>query len=173
MLRTTLGALVFALVASTLPVNAAEPAPSGAGSAAAIASRGAHAAAPRDSPPSPWFERDVDWSLAPVPLGGSRRGSLLPALYVSLAGLNAFDAYSTSKGLTRGATEANPLMRAVAGNPTMVWIVKAGATGASIAVAERLWRKNRRAQAVAVMMISNGMMAAIAARNGSVLRKQQ
>src|SRR5690242_9510550 len=43
---------------------------------------------------------DVDWSLPPVHLGAemhaNSRGFLLPALYVSLGGLQLFDAYSTS-----------------------------------------------------------------------------
>jgi hypothetical protein len=170
--RTTFGALVLTLLASGVPASAAEPASAAIEEPASGVPSETSAAAPGVTPESPSVERDADWSLAPVQFGGARRGSLLPALYVSLAGLNAFDAYSTSKGLGRGAAEANPLMRTVAGNPTMVWVVKAGVTGASVAMAERLWRKNKRAQAVAVMVISNGMMAAVAARNASVLRKQ-
>jgi hypothetical protein len=119
------------------------------------------------------FGPDVDWSLPLVHLGGPKRGNLLPALYVSLSGLNAFDAYSTSRGLSGAASEANPLMRPVASSPAAVWMVKGGVTAASITVAERLWRQNRRASAIAVMVISNGMMAAVSARNASVLRAQR
>src|SRR4051812_12017479 len=68
---------------------------------------------------------DVDWSLRPVDVGQTEsrapahtRGVLLPSLYVSLAGLNAFDAYTTGKGLQTGAgTEANGVMSGVARNP--------------------------------------------------------
>jgi len=48
--------------------------------------------------------------------------------------------------------------------------MKAGVTSGSIVLAERLWRSRRRAQAIAVMAAANGMMAAIATRNLSVLR---
>jgi hypothetical protein len=115
---------------------------------------------------------DVDWSLPPVQIGGrSNSRGVLPALYLSLAGLNAFDAYSTTRGLAGGATESNPLMKPMAGNPAVLWAVKGAVTATSIVMAERLWKSNRKAQAVAVMVISNGMMAMVAARNASVLRK--
>lgn len=175
--KRTLGALVFALVASALPVHAAEPAPGALGIVASSPTNEPSTTAPAgaatlaDAATS--LAREADWSFPAIRFEGASRGGLLPTLYVSLAGLNAFDAYSTSKGLGRGATEANPLMRTVAGNPTMMWMVKAGVTGVSIATAERLWRKNKRAQAVAVMVISNGMMAAVAARNARVLQDQR
>src|SRR6202011_5695761 len=105
---------------------------------------------------------DTDWSLQPVPVRPSMapsRGNLLPALYVSLAGLNIFDAYATRAGLSHGAVEANPLMHAVAGNSAALWAVKGGATAGSIFFAERLWRQHRRAEAIAVMVVSNGVMA--------------
>jgi hypothetical protein len=101
------------------------------------------------------------------------RGAVLPALYVSLAGLNAFDAYSTSRGVSSGAAEANPTIRPFAGNRAALWAVKGGVTAATITIADRLWRKNRRVQAVAVMVVSNGLAAAVAARNVSVIRRQQ
>jgi hypothetical protein len=118
---------------------------------------------------------DTDWSLEPLQLGSrqdvSSRGSVLPALYVSLAALNAYDGYSTNRGLARGAKEANPFMKGLASNSAALWAVKGAAAGASIAVAERLWRKHRRVEAIAVMVVSNGMMAVVAARNASVLRQ--
>jgi hypothetical protein len=114
--------------------------------------------------------------VEPVPTAPSvvaaRRGALLPTLYVSLAGLNAVDAYTTTKGLSMGATEANPLLKTIAGNQAAFWALKGGVTAGSIVVAERLWRKHRRVEAIAVMVISNGMMAAVAARNVGVLRQQ-
>jgi hypothetical protein len=117
---------------------------------------------------------DTDWSLEPIRLGshlsGTSRGALLPSLYVSLAALNVYDAYSTRAGLARGAVEANRLMQGVAGNSAALWAVKGGTTAVSIFVAERLWRKHRRVEAIAVMVVSNGMMAAVAARNAAVLR---
>jgi hypothetical protein len=118
---------------------------------------------------------EVDWSLPTVHFGQAEatRGRLLPGLYVGLAALNAYDAYSTAQGINRGATEANPLMRGVVGSQAAMWAVKGGVTASTIVLAEKLWRKNRRMQAIAVMAIANGMMAAVAARNGSVLRRQR
>ena len=104
---------------------------------------------------------------------GPSRGSLLPALYVSLATLNAADAYMTRRGVASGAVEANPLMRGASGSSAVMWAVKGATTAATITVAERLWRKNRKAEAVAVMLVSNGLMAAVTARNASVLRQQR
>ena len=89
---------------------------------------------------------------------------------MSLAGLNAVDAYTTSKGLSQGAIEANPMMRTVAGNQTMLWVVKGGATAGSIVIAERLWKNNKKGQAIAVMLATNGMMAVVSAHNASLQR---
>jgi hypothetical protein len=99
------------------------------------------------------------------------RGATLPALYVGLAGLNAFDAYTTTVGLSKGATEANPLLKSVADRPAALWGLKAGVTAGSIVLAEKLWRNNRRGAAIAMMVASNGVMAAVAARNLQVLNR--
>lgn len=121
---------------------------------------------------------DTDWSVRPVHIGlapatGSSRGALLPSLYVSLAGLNLYDAYTTHVGLSQGAVESNPATRGLVGNSTAFLVVKGAATASSIFLAERLWRQHHRGQALAVMVISNGMMAAVAAHNNSVLRGAQ
>lgn len=99
----------------------------------------------------------------------ARPGMLAP-LYVSLAALQAYDGYSTLKGVDRGARETNVLVGGLAGNPAAFWAVKAGSTAVSIYFAERLWREHRRAEAITVMIVTNGVMAAIAARNAAVLR---
>jgi hypothetical protein len=155
-----LGSLLIALLACAPPAAAAErPAP---------AAR-EHAAENRTAPEAPpVLAADVDWSAPPVSIRPTR-GAVLPSLYVSLAGLNAYDAYATTAGLARGAAEANPLLRGVAGSPAALWAVKGGVTASSIVVAERLWRRNRKAAAIAVMAVSNGIMAAVAARNARVL----
>src|SRR6185295_648988 len=85
------------------------------------------------------------------------RGSLLPVLYGSLAGLEALDGYSTLRGVATGAQEANPLMRGAVRNPAAFWIAKGGVAALSIAVSERLWR-HHRGRAVATMLITNGVM---------------
>ena len=122
----------------------------------------------------PALAADVDWALPAVHIGaGASRGSILPSLYVSLGALQAFDGYSTTTGLRRGATEANGMMKNVAGNPAAMWIVKGGVTAVSIYAAERLWKQNRRVAAIATMVATNGLMAMVAARNASVLRVQR
>ncbi|MGE0704681.1 MAG: DUF5658 family protein [Vicinamibacterales bacterium] len=98
------------------------------------------------------------------------RPALLPTLYVSLSALQAYDVYSTLTGLKHGATEANPIMQNVVGNPAAFVALKAGVTGVSIYAAERLWKQNRKKTAVIVMIASNGLMGYVAAHNASVLR---
>jgi hypothetical protein len=154
MFRTVTAAVVAALVTVT-PALAADRA----------AANDAAATATADARPV-YF----DSSLPPVKFGAETRGAVLPGLYVSLAGLNALDAYTTSKGLELGAAEANPLMRGVANNRAMLWAVKGGVTAGSVILAERMWRKNNKVGAIAVMAVSNGMMAVVAARNASVIR---
>jgi hypothetical protein len=112
---------------------------------------------------------NVDWSLPPVEISAGPRPSVLPILYVSFAALQGFDAYSTTAALGRGVQEANPMMRGVAGNTPAVWAVKAASTAASIWFAERLWKTNR-VGAIVTMVVVNGMMASVAARNASVLK---
>ena len=116
---------------------------------------------------------DVDWARPSTYVGDLSRGGVLPSLYVSLAGLQAYDGYSTITGLKRGAVETNGIMKNVAGNPAAMFAMKAGVTAASILMAERLWKQNRRTAAIVTMIATNGLMAAVAARNASVLRAQQ
>jgi hypothetical protein len=101
------------------------------------------------------------------------RGALLPSLYVSLAGLNAYDAYTTTRGVARGAAESNGIMRGAAGSPAAVWVIKGGVTAGSILVSERLWRSGHRAQAIGMMLATNALMATVGARNNNVLRNQR
>jgi hypothetical protein len=103
----------------------------------------------------------------------SSRGTLLPALYVGLASLNAYDAHATVKGIASGAREANGIMRLTGGSPVAIWAVKGGVTAATILTAEHLWRTHRRGQAIGMMLATNGLMAIVGARNNSVLRSQR
>jgi hypothetical protein len=98
------------------------------------------------------------------------RSLLLPSLYVSLSALQAYDVYTTLTGIRNGAVEANPMMQGVVGNPGAFIALKAGVTGASIYMAERLWKDKTRTQAVLLMVASNGLMAYVAHHNTSVLR---
>jgi len=118
---------------------------------------------------------DVDWSLPAVHFGAVERsrGPVLAALYAGLGALNTFDVVSTSKAVSRGAKEVNPLMRSIAARPAAMWAVKGGVTAATIFTAERLWRNNRKAQAILMMVGSNAVMTAVAFRNASVIRQQR
>jgi hypothetical protein len=95
---------------------------------------------------------------------------MLPVLYGTLAGLQAYDGWSTVRATRAGATEANPALGGVASNTGAMWAVKVGATMASAYAAEGLWRRHRRVQAIVTMAAVNGMMAAVAAHNASVMR---
>lgn len=125
-----------------------------------------------DAPPRSGLAAEADRSRPPVTVGDQPRPKALPALYTSLAALQAFDAYSTTKGMPIGAREMNPLMRGAAGNPAAFWALKAGATILPMMAAERMW-KQHRVRAVVVMALANGLAAAIAANNAKVLGRQK
>jgi hypothetical protein len=103
----------------------------------------------------------------------STRGSVLPSLYVGLAGLNAYDTYTTLKGVSRGAAESNRVLGGAAGSPAAMLAIKGGVTAGSILAAEKLWRSGRRVQAISMMVAANAVMAAVGAHNNSVLRNQR
>jgi hypothetical protein len=121
----------------------------------------------------PELDLGTAWPLPAVRSGSAKRPAALLALYMTHAGLQAYDGYSTTLALSRGAREANPLLKGATGSPLALWGVKAAATAVPMLLAERLWRKNNRAAAIAVMVVSNGVMATVAARNAHVLRNQQ
>jgi hypothetical protein len=98
------------------------------------------------------------------------RGPILPVLYGTLAGLEAYDGWSTVRATTHGASEANPVLVGLASNSGAMWAVKVGSTMASIYAAESLWRRHHRAEAVVMMVVVNGAMATVAVRNASVIR---
>ena len=97
------------------------------------------------------------------------RPSLLPAMYMTSAALQGYDAFSTMKALKNGAREANPFMQAVVQRPAVFIAMKAGVTTASIMAAEQLWKGNHRLGAIGLMVASNVMMGAVAAHNSRVL----
>ena len=121
----------------------------------------------------PALAADAEWGRPAIHVPDAPRGGVLPSLYVTLAGLHAYDGYSTVSGVHRGAAETNPVVKSVAGNPMAMIAVKGGVIAASIFMAERLWKQNRRSAAIATMIVTNGLMAAVAARNASVLRTQR
>jgi hypothetical protein len=101
------------------------------------------------------------------------RGAALPLLYVAQIGLQAYDGYSTTRGLRNGAIESNSIMGRLASHPAALWAAKSGAAFASIYAAERLWRQHHRGRAIALMVVTNGIMAAVAAKNATVIHAQR
>ena len=100
------------------------------------------------------------------------RPRALPALYVSLAALQAYDGYSTLRGVGAGASETNPLVGGLAGQPVAFWTLKGGSTALSVYLAEQYWRDGHRTKAVVAMVAANALMAAVVARNAEILRKR-
>ena len=99
------------------------------------------------------------------------RPSILSSLYVTSAALQAWDVYSTMTALRMGAVESNPLMQTAVKNPAVFIALKSSVTMASIFASERLWKEHHRVAAVALMVASNGLMAAVAANNSAVLSR--
>jgi hypothetical protein len=97
-----------------------------------------------------------------------RPGALVP-LYASFATLQVLDAHSTSRALDRGAVEANPVMKGLAGNPTALLALKAAGTAGVIFASERMWKKNRTA-AVLFMVAANSAMAWVVQHNYRAVR---
>ena len=123
---------------------------------------------------SPLFAKMImpsstDWSVREdVP---ATRGSALPLLYAGLIGLQAYDGFSTSRGLKQGAVESNAMMATLVKHPASLWGAKAATTFASIYIAERLWKQHRRGAAIAMMVATNAMMVGVASNNAKVLRR--
>jgi hypothetical protein len=105
-----------------------------------------------------------------LPVATAKRPVILPVLYVGLAGLQAYDVYSTRTGLSRGAAELNPIVAPVAGDTSRLIVLKAASTATTIYLAERLWHNNKTA-AILTMIAANGVMAAVAAHNAVALRE--
>jgi hypothetical protein len=100
----------------------------------------------------------------------TQRPFALPMLYASYATFQLFDGYQTIRGVALGGHETNPLMTGLVGSPAAVWTVKAASAVMAITAAERMWKTNK-AGAITVMIIANGLSAAVAARNASVLKQ--
>ena len=99
----------------------------------------------------------------------NRPASLIP-LYVSFAAVQVLDLHSTYNGLERGGREANPLLGSVVESPAAFIAVKAGATAGTIYLAEKIWKRNRKA-AIITMIGANVAYGLIASHNYSVARR--
>ena len=111
-------------------------------------------------------------AAAPVRPASSRPATLVP-LYAGLSVLQVYDGYSTIHGVRNGLAETNPLVGGLASRPALLWSLKAGSTAASIYLAEQYWRDHHPTKAIVTMIVANGVMAAVAARNASLLKSQR
>jgi hypothetical protein len=139
-------------------------------------------AAAQDVAPAPTF-RDAAVTAAtefaqlavqpPAPLASPSRqdrpAALMP-LYASFVALQGMDVHSTTRGLNRGAVEANPFMKDVAGNPGALLAVKAASTAGIIYSVEKL-RKRNRAAAIGVMIALNAGTAYVVQHNYRVVKE--
>jgi hypothetical protein len=91
-------------------------------------------------------------------------------MYVGLAGLQAYDGYSTIRGLRTNLTEQNPLVDGVAKHPTAFWTIKAASTITMIYFAERMWRDGHKKEAIVTLVVANVATGIAATRNASFLR---
>ncbi|MGB7219145.1 MAG: DUF5658 family protein [Vicinamibacterales bacterium] len=126
---------------------------------------------PFAAPPALPTAKGLDRSFQSRPFEKpASRPRALPALYVSLAALQAFDAYSTARGLSSGAQEGNPIMQHVARNTVGFVALKAATAVVPMVLAERMWKHNK-VGAIALMVAANGVAAVVGANNARVLHQ--
>jgi hypothetical protein len=101
------------------------------------------------------------------------RSPMLLAMYGTAGLLQAYDGFSTLKAVAANHVELNPMMAPLVQHPGLVIAVKAAMTIATISAAENLWRNNHHKQAMVMLIVSNGLMAAVSAHNAMVLRGQR
>ena len=99
----------------------------------------------------------------------ARRPRPLMPLYASFASLQVLDVHSTTRAISRGAVEMNPLMKGIAGNPLGMLAIKAGATTGVVYAGEQLWKRNKTA-AVLFMIAANTAMGWVVQHNYRVVR---
>jgi hypothetical protein len=161
MFRTIAFSAALIVLASVVPAVAADE----TAAAAAPAARADRAAEPA---PAADLDASVTMFVGPKRAPAPSRGGLLPSLYMSLAGLQAYDALTTMRGLSAGAVEANAVMGGLAQSPIALVAVKSSITAGSILMAEHLWKSGHKAHAIGMMMASNAVMVFVGARNSSV-----
>jgi hypothetical protein len=135
-------------------------------SSSAQASDAISAPAPAPAPPASVVVVASVVSAAP-----EARPAGLIASYVAQVALQGFDAYSTLEATRRGGVEQNPLAGGLVNHPTAFVVVKGAVAAASIAAAEQLWHNHHPGRAIALMAVSNGLMAIVAVNNASVLHR--
>ena len=159
-MKRFLCSLVVPMMLAAAPAAASDAATSSSDDSTTVAAAVMPINVPVTMPPSVSFLR-VD---------NARSGGLI-ASYVAHAALQGFDVYSTLKAVQNGASEQNPLMRSIVGHPTAFVAVKGAVAATTILAAEHMWRQGHRGRAVALMAITNGVMAMVAVNNAAVLRR--
>lgn len=103
--------------------------------------------------------------VSPGPSGdaGDRPGKAILALYGVAVALQSYDGYATIVGATSNRVET--AARTITLNGV--------AAAATIAAADRLWRTHHRKQAIVLLVVSNGLIAAMTARRASAGRVAQ
>ena len=159
-MRRLLTASFLGLLLTASTTFAADETPATSSIAPAIAAAAASLAATPDAADNAEFVKRF---------ANRKRPMALPALYGASILLQGYDAYSTLTVLKQGGLEANPVMKGVTKNPVAFIGLKAGVTMMSIMAAERMWKNHNRVGAIATMIVSNGLMTAVAANNAKVL----
>ena len=98
-----------------------------------------------------------------------RRPAALVPLYVICAAAQVADVVSTSSSLRAGGVEQNPAVGAFGRNTGAMLGFKLATTAGTVYAAEKMWKKNR-VGAVVLMVVLNGVTAAVAAHNMQVAR---
>lgn len=108
---------------------------------------------------------------APMRKGFDARRPLLFGLYGVSASLQAYDGYTTLTALNNyhGSYELNPAMKRMVEHPGKFLAMKAATAAVSIGISEMLWQRNHKVLAVASMLLSNSLMAAVAAHNTAAI----
>jgi len=114
-------------------------------------------------------DETVPLKLQPPP-GSMAGASLLRSLHVGLGLLQAYDVYSTTHALRRGAIEVNPLLKTTVTSRSAFIGLKVVMTVGPIYQAEKLWRSHHRVGAIALMAAANGIMLGVAKHNASVMK---
>jgi hypothetical protein len=98
------------------------------------------------------------------------RPSPLPTLYISYGTLQILDVHSTLQGVSRGAQEANPLLRGLTRHTPALVALKAGLAANTLLWSEYLWKRGHRTAAVFVMVFANSLTAVAVLHNYQVSR---
>jgi len=93
----------------------------------------------------------------------SRLGTMV-SLYASFAMLQTLDAHSTLRAIENGATERNPLLGNLAGQPAGLYALKAGVAASTILLTEKVRRKHP-VSAIVLMTALNSFYATVVVHN--------